>query len=123
MQITDLPPKELDLVAVVLWIVKMGIINSVNGENLVMMFTMSIIMKRNVTVKLHFSKSFFCFCFKLPGYTLTKASVLNKSNLANTTQYSTNQLHYLDTVLVMSPGKSLLLVKKYVILLVIEICS
>ena len=56
MQITDLPPKELDLVAVVLWIVKMGIINSVNGENLVMMFTMSIIMKRNVTVKLHFSK-------------------------------------------------------------------
>ena len=123
MQITDLPPKELDLVAVVLWIVKMGIINSVNGENLVMMFTMSIIMKRNVTVKLHFSKSFSCFCFKLPSYTLTKASVLNKSNLANTTQYSTNQLHYLDTVLVMSPGKSLLLVKKYVILLVIEICS
>ena len=56
MQITDLPPKALDLVAVVLWIVKVGIINSVNGENLVMMFTMSIIMKRNVTVKLHFSK-------------------------------------------------------------------
>ena len=56
MQITDLPPKALDLVAVVLWIVKVGIINSVNGENLVMMFTMSIIMKRNVTAKLHFSK-------------------------------------------------------------------
>ena len=56
MQITDLPPKALDLVAVVLWIVKVGIINSVNGENLVMMFTMSIIMKRNVTVKIHFSK-------------------------------------------------------------------
>ena len=35
MQVTDPLPKELDLVAVVPWVVKMGIMNSVNGEILV----------------------------------------------------------------------------------------
>ena len=59
MQVTDHLPKELDLVAVVSWVVKMGIKNSVNGKNLFVMFTVSIILKRNATVKLHFSKSFF----------------------------------------------------------------
>ena len=59
MQVTDPLPKELDLAAVVSWVVKMGIPNSVNGENLVVMFTVSIIMKKYATVKLHFIKSFF----------------------------------------------------------------
>ena len=39
MQVTKPPPKELDLVAAVSWVVKMGIMNSVNGENLVLMLT------------------------------------------------------------------------------------
>ena len=59
MQVTDPVQKELGFVAVLSWVVKMGIMNSVNGENLVVIFRASIIMKRNVTVKLHFSKSFF----------------------------------------------------------------
>ena len=59
MQVTDPVQKELDFVAVLSWVVKMGIMNSVNGENFVVIFRASIIMKRNVTVKLHFSKSFF----------------------------------------------------------------
>ena len=59
MQVTDPLPKELDLVAVASWVVKIWIMNSVNGENLVVMFTVSVIMKRNATVKLRFSKSFF----------------------------------------------------------------
>ena len=59
MQVIDPLLKELDLAAVVSWVVKMGIPNSVNGENLVVMFTVSIIMKKYATVKLHFSKSFF----------------------------------------------------------------
>ena len=59
MQVTDPVQKELGFVAVLSWVVKMGIMNSVNGENLVVIFRVSIIMKRNVTVKLHFSESFF----------------------------------------------------------------
>ena len=87
MQVIDPLPKELDLVAVVSWVVKMGIMNSVNGGNLVVMFTVSIIMKRNATVKLHFSKSFFCFCFKLPSYTLKKQMCLtNLATLPTTVQ-------------------------------------
>ena len=39
MQVTDPTPKELDLVAVVSWVVKMGIMNSANGENLVVIFS------------------------------------------------------------------------------------
>ena len=38
MQVTDPLPKELDLVAVVSWVVKMGIMISVNGENLAVIF-------------------------------------------------------------------------------------
>ena len=94
MQITDPPPVELDLVPVVAWVVKMGIINSVNGENLIVIFTVSIIiiMKRNATLKLHFSKSFFFFCFELPIYTLTKANVFNKSSKHYQVQYKPTAL-------------------------------
>ena len=70
----------------------MGIMNSVNGENLVVMFTVSIIMKRNATVELQISKLLFCFCFKLPSYTLTKANVLNKSSKHCPVQYKPNAL-------------------------------
>ena len=76
MQVKDPVPKELSLVDVVSRVVKVGIMNSENEENLVVLFTVSIIMKRNATVKLHFSKSFFCFCFKLPSYNLTRQRCL-----------------------------------------------
>ena len=92
MQVTDPPPVELDLVPVVSWVVKIGIINSVNGENLIVMFTVSIIMKRNATLKLHFSKSFFFFCFEFPSYTLTKANVFNKSSKHYQVQYKPTAL-------------------------------
>ena len=92
MQVTDPPPVELDLIPVVSWVVKMGIINSVNRENLIVMFTVSIIMKRNATLKLHFSKSFFFFCFEFPSYTLTKANVFNKSSKHYPVQYKPTAL-------------------------------
>ena len=84
MQVTDPPPVELDLIPVVSWVVKMGIINPVNRENLIVMFTVSIM---TATLKLHFSKSFFFFCFELPSYTLTKANVFKKSSKHYPVQY------------------------------------